>query len=329
MPPWGADNSGQCRTWRDASWLPDAEVRTLVEWAEGAKAEGDASRARPERAHVAPSFGPVGATAAMTGDYQPGLGPSAYRCFIVDPELTSDQSIAAFRVDSTEPRSVEQITLYALDSPEDELVAAQLDDATAGIGYTCYGSSRVPGARLLMSWTWDSPVMRLPAEYAVRAHARRKMVLQIHYNPVATGLGAPTRTRIDFELAPHAKEARYLSISPERLDLPPGQTRVEATATVSMPAATTVLAIAPRMHTLGKTMQLDRMRDANRECVANFDHWSFYRQRLFEYTSPLRVDAGDKLRISCVYNTQSRSKPTSMGDTIDDEQCSAALLVAP
>jgi hypothetical protein len=309
--------------------LPDAEVRTLIEWAEGLKAEGDPSRARPEPTGAAPRFGPPGATAAMTGDYDPGLGPRAYRCFIVDPQLMADASIAAFRIDSTDPRSVQQVILYALDSLEDERAAQRLDDDASGMGYTCYGSSRVPGARLLMSWTWDSPVLRLPAGYAVRAHAGRKMVLQIHYNPIASGLGAPTRTRVELELAPQAKEARYVAISTERLDLPPGQTRVEATATVAMQHALTVLGVAPRMHSMGKTLELDLVHGASRDCVANFDHWSFYRQRLFEYTSPLRIEMGDSVRISCVYNTQSRSQPTAMGDEIDDEQCSAALLVAP
>jgi hypothetical protein len=309
--------------------LPDAEVRTLVEWAEGAKAEGDPSRARPPPLAAAPKFGPVGATAAMTEDYEPGLGPRAYRCFIVDPQLTTDALIAAFRIESTDPRSVEQLSLYALDLQEDERAAQRLDDDTPGIGYTCYGSSRVRGAKLLMSWTWDSTVLRLPAGYAVRARAGRKMVLQVHYNPIASGLGAPTRTRVELELAGQAKEARYLAISPEHLDLPPNQTRVEATAMVAMPRALTVLGVAPRMHSMGKTLELDLMRGAGRDCVANFDHWSFYRQRLFEYTTPLQVDAGVSLRISCVYNTQSRSQPTAMGDGIDDEQCSAALLVAP
>src|SRR5882672_1063380 len=128
MPPWGADNSGQCRTWHAASWLPDADVRTLVDWAEGSHAEGDASQRRPASIPPPPAFGPVGAVAAMNADYTPGLGPLAYRCFIVDPDLAQDQLIGAFRVVSSEPRSVEQVTLYALDSQESELAATKLDD---------------------------------------------------------------------------------------------------------------------------------------------------------------------------------------------------------
>jgi hypothetical protein len=63
--------------------------------------------------------------------------------------------------------------------------------------------------------------------------------------------------------------------------------------------------------------------------VANFDHWSFYRQQLFEYQSPLQIEAGDTIRISCVYNTQSRAITTVEGETIADEECLASMLVAP
>ena len=81
------------------------------------------------------------------------------------------------------------------------------------------------------------------------------------------------------------------------------------------------------MHTLGKTMQLDALRNGASKCVGNFDHWNFYRQRLFEYAAPVRLEAGDVVRVSCVYNTQNRSEPTEMGERIDQEECLASLLV--
>jgi hypothetical protein len=54
-----------------------------------------------------------------------------------------------------------------------------------------------------------------------------------------------------------------------------------------MPSNLTVLGIAPRMHVLGETMQLDLLRGTERTCAASFDHWDFYRQRLFVYEKPL------------------------------------------
>jgi len=240
-----------------------------------------------------------------------------------------DRLVTAFRVTSTEPRSVQQLTLYALDSPRAEERASHLDNADGEPGYGCYGSSRVDGARLVMSWTWDSPVLRLPRGFGVRLHGNRKLVLQIHYNPVATGLDVPTRTRVELEFDDDVREASLFDVAPAALRLDPGMTRVEASAEVTVPDALTLLGVAPRMHSLGKTMELDRVGRQREECLANFDHWDFYKQRLFEYVRPVFLRSGDVLRISCVYNTQNRVAPTRAGERIDDEQCVAALLVAP
>jgi hypothetical protein len=328
MPPWGADNSGHCRTWHGAAWLPDRDVRTIVEWAEGGRSEGAPSGASAAVAPL-PPFGPVAAVADIKVDFAPSLGPLSYRCFVVDPGLAHDELVSAFRVISSEPRSVEQVTLYALGSASAEQAAVKLDGAEPGAGFRCYGSPDIDGASLLMSWTWDSPVLRLPEGYAIRVGQGRKLLMQIHYNVVATGLGVPTRTRVELERARDAsKEAAYLTLSPPSLHLPAGRIAVEASAEVPVDRATEALAVVPRMHTLGKTMQLDLARASRKECVASFDHWSFYRQRIFLYESPLRIEAGDTIRISCVYNTQGRTQTTEMGERIEDEECLAALLVA-
>jgi hypothetical protein len=217
--------------------------------------------------------------------------------------------------------------VYAIDSGAAEAAALALDAAEPELGYTCYGSSRVPGARLLTSWTWDSPVLRLPSGTGVRLRAGRRVVVQIHYNPIATGLGVPTHTHIDLEFGDQEKEASFLAVAPGSFQLPPGLRHTEAKAEVRLSRALTIWGVAPRMHTLGKTMQLDLVRTGPPACIANFDHWHFYHQRLFEYAEPLRTNSGDVIRVSCVYDTENPSVPTEMGEHIDDEECLASLLV--
>jgi hypothetical protein len=326
MPPWGADNSGYCGTWRDALWLRDEELRMLTKWTEDPR-PGDASRKRPSRPPAPPAFRPSGVVLDTGGDFRPGLGPSAYRCFVVGPAVPRDRIATAFRIVSTEPRSVQQLTLYAVDSPAGDDMATALDGEDPDLGYTCYGSSRIDGARLLTSWTWDSPVSRLPAGFGVRVPGARKLVVQIHYNPIATGLDVPTHTRVELELDDGAQPASYLAVAPEAIDLPPRMTHAEARAVVTVPRAMRVLGVAPRMHTLGKTMQLERSDAGSWRCMSSFDHWNFYRQRLFELESPVVLDAGARLRVTCAYDTESRGEPTRLGQRIEDEECLAELLV--
>lgn len=326
MPPWGADDTGICRRWKRAAWLSDDAVRTLVRWASGNAERG---AARPKSGGPPPEpFSASGVVLDTGGDYAPELGQSTYRCFVADPKLSSDRLASAFRVVSTEPRSVAQMTLYALDSDATNAEATALDDREPGLGYSCYGSSRVDGARLVASWTWGNPVLRLPAGVGIPLARGRKAVIQIHYDPIATGLGVPTRTRVELELDDRAKPARFVPVSPSRMSLAPGERFVQARGEAPVTRRMTVLGVAPRMHTLGRTMELDRVQAGKQECVASFDHWHFYRQRLFEYADPLELEPGDVLRVSCLYNTQSRTSPTEMGESIDQEQCLASLLVS-
>lgn len=327
MPPWGAENTGLCGKWRDALWLEDDQLRMLEKWTEQ-PLMGDAARARPAPPRAEPPFHPSGVALDTGVDFRPGLGDAAYHCFVTAPAGDHDRVATAFRFVSTEPRSVEQVTVYTLDTPQAEAAVAQLDERDPAPGYACYGSPALDGARLLTSWTWDSPVSRLPPGFGVRVPGGRKLLVQIHYNPIATGLDVPTRTKVELELDQSARVATFLDVAPHELNLAPQQTRVEARAEIVVPRAYRLLGVAPRMHTLGRTMQLERSRDAAAwQCTGSFDHWDFYRQRLFVLENPVELSAGTRLRLSCVYDTRSHSDATHAGERIEDEECLAQLLV--
>ena len=340
MPPWGADGTGLCRTWRDSLWLSDPEIATLVHWqeqsmprgdpAERVAAEVDSPRSGVAKGEPQPELDHIDAVLDTGADVTAGLGPSAYRCFVADPSLSRDRLLTGIRVISTDPRMVAQVTIYAPDSAAAEADALRLDNEDSAPGYSCYGSARVSPARLIASWTWDSPALPFPPGTGLRLEASRKLVVQVHYNVITSGLGAKTHTRIEMSLDDGVREASFISLSAQGLSLAPGRTYAEAAGELTAEGPMTVLAVAPQMHTLGRTMQVDHQRGATRSCAASFDHWDFYRQRLFVYDEPLRVEAGDRLRVSCVYNTQSATQPVQDGETIHDEACTANLyVVAP
>jgi hypothetical protein len=326
MPPWGAENSGLCGTWHDALWLDDDEMRALDRWTLN-PLPGDARRAKPVTRKPPPEFHPSGLVLDIGGDYRPWIGPSTFHCFVVDPADARDHVATAFRVTSTEPRSVEHVTIYAIDSAESEAAATALDEESPGLGYTCYGSSRVAGARLLTSWSWGSSVSEMPAGVGVRVPGGRKLIVQIRYNPLATGFDVPTRARIELEVDDHARVANYFSVSPADINLPPGQVHTEVRADVSVPHALRVLGVVPHMHAIGKTLQLDRGESNSFRCMGSFDHWEFSRQRLFSFEKPVELAPRAHLRVSCAFDTRARSAPTRMGDGFGEEECRAELLV--
>ncbi|WP_394846146.1 hypothetical protein LZC95_01625 [Pendulispora brunnea] len=329
MPPWIAENSGTCRTWNDSSWLTDGELSTLVHWQEQGMPRGDPTEPLALERKTLPELGRADVTLDTGADYVAGLGASAYRCFVVDPGLSRDRMLTGIRVESSDPRMVAQVTIFSTASSEADAEATRLDQEDLAPGYSCYGSPRLDAARLVASWTWGAPSLPFPEGTGLRLAAGRKMVVQVHYNVITSGLGVATRTRVDLRLddVGQVREASFVALSAGDIALAPGKVHVEAEGERTVDRPATVLAVAPQMHTLGRTMQIDHAHGASRDCAANFDHWNFYSQRLFIYEKPLRLELGDRLEVTCVYNTESMTRPVHRGETIRDEECKANLYI--
>lgn len=329
MPPWGVDNTGFCGKWHGARWLTTEEIKTFAAWDEAGAPEGDKAEATPMNARAPRAFR-ADARFDLGGEYRPGLGEGGNRCFVVDPKLAgepgSDALVTALRVSGKDTRAIAQVTLFALDSPAAESAALALDEKAPGLGYACFGTARVDGARLVASWTWPEPVMRLPAGVGVAVPTGRKLVAQIHYDIAMTGASWAANTTFELELDKTARRAEIVPIAATG-SLPPGQRYATVEARYPIDRARQIVAIAPRMHTRGTAMQLNLERAGQATCVGNFDHWSFLDQQTFSLEQPVAVAPGDALLISCSYRTYGRGEPTTFGDAIEQEECVAYVLL--
>jgi hypothetical protein len=323
MPPWAADDTGLCGRWQDARWLSSDEIATIARWQEAGAPEGPPSPSSPPRIPDAPFR--ADATLAIDPTFQPTLGTTDNRCFVADPRLERDRLLSAIRVRSMDTRGLAQVTLFALDGAAAENDAAALDAADATPGYACFGGARVDGARLVASWTWPTPVLRMPSGTGVRLAAGRKMIVQLHYDlSVAPGYKAANRIELEFDDA--AREARVIAVAANG-SLAPGRSYVAVEARHPFERAATIAAIAPIMHLRGDSMRLTVDGARGHSCLAAVEHWHFLDQQLFRLRDPVRVSAGDAVTISCAYNTYGRDRPVPFGEAALDEECVAWLFV--
>ena len=80
------------------------------------------------------------------------------------------------------------------------------------------------------------------------------------------------------------------------------------------------------MHTLGHQLRLEQGVGDRLSCLADVSDWEFYNHlQLYEYESPVVLDAGNTVHVTCDYNTLSRTDPIVEGDGFGDERCSAFL----
>ncbi len=326
MPPWGADDTGLCGSWQGARWLTAEEISAISRWQQSGAPEGEPQE-DPAPLAVATPFR-SDATLDAGGLYRPGLGAGGYRCFVADPKLSSDRLLSAIRVAASDARGVAQVTLFALDSAAAESEAAALDAADPAPGYSCYGTARVRDARLVSSWTWPDPILRMPAGSGVKLGAGRKMVVQIHYNIAQPGAAFQTTTRVDLELDDGVREATVLAVDATG-SLAPGKRYVAVENSRVVERRMRVVGIAPRMHIHGQVLHLtvEHRGNSQKSCLGDFDHWHFYDQQLFRSAQPLVIEPNDRIHISCAYNTLGRSEPIAFGEAADQEECVAYLFV--
>jgi hypothetical protein len=220
MPPFNLDNSGDCNTYEDARWLTDEEIATLGAWVDADTPSGDLSKAPP------PPELPTGLEGKIT-TLDPGVSylpdqtlDDDYRCFLVDPGLTSDRFLTGYEVKPGDPRVVHHLILFSLDTAAAETAAADLDQSDAKDGYRCFGGPGVADSRFIAGWAPGGGATTFAKDTGLRLSAGRKLVMQIHYN-LANG-AFPDRTTMDLALADSvAKEATIARVAAKNIVLPP------------------------------------------------------------------------------------------------------------
>ena len=133
--------------------------------------------------------------------------------------------------------------------------------------------------------------------------------MQIHYNLAGGALPDHTRVRLHLvDAVPH--EALIAPLVNVELSLPPGRGLVTSAATGEIPdgPGLDMLGVYPHMHLRGRTLRVERLRDDQTTCLLNVPSWEFHWQQFFFYDSPVDLRAGDRLRITCGYDTSADTK---------------------
>lgn len=257
--------------------------------------------------------------------YAPDTTYDDYRCFLVDPGVDTDRFLTGFEVRPGEPSVVHHVIVYSLDDAQGEAAVEQLDAQQEGPGYTCFGGPGTSRSSFLIGWAPGTYATELPAGTGVRLPAGRKAVMQIHYHPTSEAVS--DRTSVDLLLEDTVEREAYLELYADySMSLTPGVASLDHSDGFNVPANVTLLGIFPHMHTLGRQMAIDLVhndRGGESDCVADVPRWDFEGQQLYLYEDPISVHAGDRVNVTCTYDTTSRGTVTTFGESTTDEMCVA------
>ena len=173
------------------------------------------------------------------GSYRPKAphgGSDDYRCFLLDPHLTSSVFVTGVAFTPGNPAIVHHAILYRA-TPSQVTAARAKDAATGGTGWTCFGDPGLPAgagdpvaslddASWLAGWAPGTGEQLFPSGYGMPLTAGSMVVLQVHYN-LRAGDGSDD-SHVLLRLAPGTAHLRALHtsllVAPVELPCPPGRT---------------------------------------------------------------------------------------------------------
>ena len=325
MPPFHADNSGDCQNFEHSLWLLEEEINTIALWAQEGTPEGNTAEIE------LPSFEEEEFQSTHTVSFEPyeanfATSSDDYRCFIVDPAIKDEGYLTGFEVLPSNREIAHHMILYAPTSASAIAQAYQLDEAEEGAGYTCFGGTKVD-SRMIAPWAPGSDQWHYPDGTGVLMEEDQILILQMHYSNASDD--PLDSTTVNLNVVENVdKEIITWFYVHDDLSIPPNEEEYLESATYKMSDYTgyngtlELLALGPHMHKLGRAGSSKLIHeDGSETCLIDVPAYDFNWQRAYTYADPVIIEPDDRMELNCIFDSTSADSTTYWGDGTGDEMC--------
>jgi uncharacterized protein (TIGR03437 family) len=333
MPPWKPVTG--CGDFQDVQSLSEAEIQTIVAWADSGAPEGQpVDLPAPLEFPDGWSLGAPDLVLTPEEPYTPPPGRDLYRCFTVPVgDLRGDRWVSALSVKPGNPAIVHHVIAYA--DPAGE--SAQLDAAEPGPGYTCFGGPRTRTTEMLGGWAPGSRGYFAPEGTGIRLANNSRVVIQVHYSPTEEPESDRTPVGLYFAKRPVRHALQVLPLVNTQFVIPAGSRQHEVNATFNIPLflAGKMWAVTPHMHLLGRRIKVELQRPGTTrpDCLIDIPDWDFNWQGTYLYRQPVTLTGGSTLKLTTIFdnsasnprNPSSPPKEVRWGEETTDEMSLAFI----
>lgn len=363
MPPWGSRVGADCTPpapFQHDPSLTDAEIATLEKWKADGLQEGDPKEARTLTVPPTGLANPSAELSANSPFSVSGDGDK-FRCFVLDPKLTSMTFMSGFNVIPGSTQVVHHALMFA--DPKGKSVAL----GGAEGSYDCFGGPKLDDTSLLGAWAPGTQAAEYAPGAAAVLDAGSRLVLQVHYHP-KPGATIPDQTKVQlrYSTTPPTYVAITSLVGNFRSDakghelvkqpdettsqflIPAGAANHVEEMLYTVPAAlgeARLASVGGHEHLLGKEIRISAISGGAEQCLLHIPSWDFNWQRAYAYDKDIEnlplVKGGDQLRVKCTYNNtldnkalaaelkvQNASlKDVGLGEETLDEMCLAFMTV--
>ena len=332
MPPWGARTTSECTPrfkYKDDPSLSDAEIATLAAWHTGGDVAGDPKDAPPPNTNLPVTDLPNSTKLAPTTPFTLSGQTDYFRCFVLDPQITTRQWVTGTYVKPGNSTIVHHALIFSV--PAGATIPPP-DDPKVPNQYTCFGSSGVAGQQLVSVWAPGAQPTVYPNDVAHPLDPGMKLIMQIHYHPHANATPDPDTTTFEYATQtatptwavgtalignfPNAVNAKGIGLEDPPFLIPPNTPNIvftmDYTEPSSIPIPIKLLSVAAHMHLVGVDEKVTLHR-ANPtadqpadECLLQVPQWNFNWQREYQFDTDINslptISPGDVAKIRCTYD---------------------------
>ncbi len=295
MPPWPADpHYGH---FANARSLSDADIATIVSWADNGAPAGSLTDAPPAKHWVEGwTNGTPDSVISLAKPYAvPKTGVVEYTYMIVPTHFEHDTWVRGAEIVPTD-RSVVHHIIAFIRPPGSKWFA----DQKTGEFFVPAKSGRGGEARaeLLVGYAPGLPAAILPDGVAKLVPAGSDLVLQLHYTPNGKEVQDQSKVGLYFSEKPREREMT-LSATNAAFAIPPQDPNYEVESHFVLQHDVRLIAVMPHMHLRGKDFKYTlAYPDGRREEILSVPKWDFHWQLYYYLDKPMALAAGT--RIECV-----------------------------
>ncbi|MCA8965058.1 MAG: tetratricopeptide repeat protein [Planctomycetes bacterium] len=297
MPPWlptHGDFVGDRR-------LQPAEIELLRRWVENGAPRGDEA-AEPKPPVFASGWQLREPDLVVTAP-QPLVveagGGDVFRNLVIPLDLDGVKFVSAVEIRPGN-RAVHHAVL-AVD-PTFESRRLEALDETPGYPGMAMGGALPPDGHFL-GWTPGKRTRPSPPGQAFRLWPGHDLVLQVHVQP--TGKREVVQPQIGLYFTNEAPTVQMfpLALFNADIDIPAGEASYRVRDELTLPVATSVHAVYPHAHYLGRSMRaLAILPNGSERVLLAIDRWDFDWQDDYRCVAPIALPAGARLVMDYVYD---------------------------
>ncbi len=354
MPPFPGKTD--CAEYEPSQAISDAQKAVIEKWVDEGKKEGKEADFAPLPG-VVDRLTRVDLSLPIKEPFTPTHTPDEYRCFLIDWPYQTPKYITGYELRPGVQGLVHHADIFFLNPwVVDEWQAK--DDADPKPGWECYDIPIGQTGGWIGTYVPGNRGVDFPVNTSLKVPVGAKIYIQVHYN---TQPGSTVADQSVLDLRLEDKPGKLAGVqalsdpswpTKRTMKIPAFQKDVEHRFDIDATQFASIInqgfvdgkplklyATTMHMHQLGQKASLYVLRkDGTKTCAVDIPKWDFHWQLAYTLKTPIVINPGDQLSVSCTFDNSAENQPVvdgikrtskdrNWGARTEDEMCVAGIYV--